>query len=200
MKKFLSVMIILSFSISAVIANPVDEIKKDILSMITKTHKSSLDSTKKGIFLKTNHCEMSNEQINELESELLKKEINEPKKLINKLSKIICSKESTHIVIPKDSKDYIQPLAIGNDMYSGSKTLGDWTCTTKAKNNNTEKISMIGIFMTKTQVSLWQTNAKDSLTVWLAPFKVAPSDAVNFEVKYQDNDWKISGLCYSMRL
>lgn len=70
MKKFLSVMVILSFSISAVIANPVDEIKKDILSMITKTHKSSLESTKKGIFLKTNHCEMSNEQINELESEL----------------------------------------------------------------------------------------------------------------------------------
>ncbi len=200
MKKILSMAMLLSLSISILFASEENEIKKDILEMMTKTQKSSFETIEKGILLKTNHCKISKEEINKLKTKLIEKKVIEPVKLIEKLNRIICSKKGMRIVIPNDSKDYIQPLAIGNGMYSGSKVLGDWSCNTKAKSENTERISMSGIFMTRKQVSLWQVNSKDSLTVWLAPFKVAPSDAVNFEVKYQDNDWKVSGLCYSMRL
>ena len=200
MNKILSVVVLLSLSISNLFANAENEIKKDILNMVTKNHKSSIEQTKKGLYLKANHCKLSEDNITQLEALLLKKQVQNPKKLIEKFSKIVCSKRGMKVAILKDSNDYIKPLRTGNAMYSGTKKLGEWSCSNKTIAKPIENISMFGIFMSKTQVSLWQVENKDKLRVWLAPFKVAPSDAVTLDVKYKDNNWKISGLCYSMRL
>jgi len=61
-------------------------------------------------------------------------------------------------------------------------------------------VSYVGLMLARLGVSLWEVTTPDSVRVWYAPFRVAPSVAVTFFFEHRGGRWVWTGASSATRI
>lgn len=182
------------------------DVARDIIKMASGDEGLELFDTPQGPILVADICDMKEiSALTPLVERLANAGVENSKELLDAFQDIvrIADRKMTddgNIPAAEFSGFLSRHLKSGSSMYQGYRVLGEWQCHANKPFAPGDTVPFWGIFMNSTQAALFQPLSHDRVQVWLAPFKSAPSDALTFSFSYQDNKWRIGGVCSSMRL
>lgn len=81
--------------------------------------------------------------------------------------------------------------------YQGNK-LGEWQCEADEPLERST-IAALGLFNGHETLS-WKMEAQGKVSLWLAPWKLQPSDAAKFTWAFNGEGWKIESICLATRI
>lgn len=182
------------------------DVARDIIKMASGDEDLELFDTPQGSILVANICDMKEiSALTPLVERLDNAGVENSRELLNAFQEIvrIAEKKMTddgNIPVTEFAGFLSRNPKSGSSMYQGYRLLGEWQCHAGKPFEPGDTVPFWGIFMNSTQAALFQPLSRDRVQVWLAPFKSAPSDALTFSFSYQDNKWRVGGICSSMRL
>lgn len=162
--------------------------------------------TPQGIYVQSQHCHDDALPLNILLKNQLK--IAKHQELITLFEDMLCAPrdEDGNINLGHLSKSIQNPIPLSMSMYIGMAKLGEWSLKDahhlSDMSANEASISALGLFLggSRQTVSFWQVHSPSHIRIWQAPFRDSPSDAIIFEFKLINQEWKLMQLWMGSRI
>lgn len=178
----------------------------DIGTMLLGGSKNAqLDVTNQGIYIEAQFCKKDTALASLLENKL---KIQHEKQLITLFQHMLCAPRNDQAEV--DLKPFVQhlhdPIAVNLVTYSGMLNLGQWSLDDSiqlfAMSAQDAQVSMLGLNPDSSlaSVTFWQVLSPEHVRVWYGRFKMAPSDGIIYEFKFEQQKWLLNKLWLTSRI
>ena len=174
---------------------------EDAAQLLRGAPKRGIERTAKGTLLKGDHCGRDQART----TWLLKGQtgVVAEDELLVLFDRILCARtgEAGEVAVDAFGDAAADPFASGVTRYSGELEIGEWEPGLEYRDPRKEaSVSYVGLMLARLGVSLWEVTTPDSVRVWYAPFRVAPSVAVTFFFEHRGGRWVWTGASSATRI
>lgn len=162
--------------------------------------------TPRGIYVQSQHCHEDALALSILLKNQLK--ISKDQELITLFEDMLCATrdDDGNINLGPFAKHIQNPIAVYMSTYMGMAKLGEWSLKDAYHLSDLPakeaSISALGLFLggSMQTVSFWEVLSPSHIRIWQAPFTESPSDALIFEFKFINKEWKLMTLWMGSRI
>ena len=191
-------------------ATPLKPIEQEVIHdigamLLGGSQNPQLDVTDQGIYIEAQFCKKDMALFPLLENKL---NIQHEQKLITLFQQMLCAPRNDQAEV--DLKPFVHhlhdPIAVELVTYSGMLNLGQWSLDDSiqlsAMSAQDAQVSMLGLNPDSSlaSVTFWQVLSPEHVRVWYGRFKMAPSDGIIYEFKFEQQKWMLSKLWLTSRI
>lgn len=185
-------------------------IHQDIVSMLgSGPENSPVQVETDGIYVDSKVCRNSPSPLTVLLKDRLK--IQQDQALIGLFQQILCTPRNDQLDIDLTpfSANLYESIPVEMVMYSRQQELGRWllddnefSVAFPPIDKNQMKINLMGLNPDSSipAVTFWQVLSSKHVRVWYGQFKMAPSDAIIFDFKFENEKWLLTYIWIGSRI
>ncbi|AXQ20799.1 hypothetical protein BEN71_01215 [Acinetobacter wuhouensis] len=207
-----SIMIVVSiFQMQNCFAEGVEaSVRQDIVSMLGGgSENSPVQVETDGVYVDSKVCKNSPSPLTVQLKDRLK--IQQDQALIGLFQQILCAPRNDQLDIDLTpfSANLYESIPVEMVLYSRQQELGRWLLDNNEFSvafapihKNQMKINLTGLNPNSSipAVTFWQTLSPEHIRVWYGQFKMAPSDAIIFDFKFENKKWLLTYIWIGSRI